>query len=105
MDGDIGSFEIEWSTGKTDLYDRDEFINFLQDYYTSLGGYTGDVMLHLKGLVSKYESLEQLDNQGPDEPNAIILRIIKIRHQMHRLLNYINGVKDEEWGRRRDKYV
>jgi len=57
--------------------------------------------VYFGGLVSNYESqVKHLDtNQGLDKPNTIIIRIIKIRQQIHRLLNYVHEVKDKEsWG-------
>ena len=99
-DGDTSSFIIESNDDKTKQYDIDRFINLLQDYYTSLSGFTFDIRRYLIGLVSNYESqVEQLDtNQGLEKPNAIILRTIKIRQQIYRVLNFIHEVKDQdEW--------
>ena len=100
-DGDtdsFGFFEIEWSYGKTELHDKEEFTEVLQKYYSDLNGFFQDIKLYLEGLVSKYESqVERLDtDQGLDKPNAIILRMIKIRQQIHRLLSLINSITDED---------
>jgi len=62
--------------------------------------------------VERYESqVEQLDtnlNQGLDKSIAIILRIIKIRQQIHRLLNYLYAFHQNELrrgiGGREDPY-
>ena len=91
-DGDTSSFIIESNDDKTKQYDIDRFISLLQDYYTSLSGFTFDIRRYLIGLVSNYESqVEQLDtNQGLEKPNAIILRMIKVRQQLYRLLSFIN---------------
>jgi len=99
-DADNGLFEIEWSDGKTELYDKEEFIKLLQNYYSSsdFDGFAFDFKMYLEGLVSKYESqVEQLDtDQSLDKPNAIILRMINIRQQIHRLLSLINSITDED---------
>ena len=94
----FGFFEIEWSYGKTELHDKEEFTEVLQKYYSDLNGFHQDIKLYLEGLVSKYESqVEQLDaEQSLDKPNVIILRMIKIRQQIHRLLSVINSVTDED---------
>ena len=93
---DTDSFILEDSEG-TRQYDIDQFIILVQNYYSESNGFCRDINVYFGQYVSKYESqVKQLDNQGLDEPNAIILRMIKIRQQIHRLLNYIHEVKDQE---------
>jgi len=95
--GDNDSFTAEWG-GRTHQYDQDRFITLLQDYYSESNGFCRDINLYFEQLVSKYESqMEQLDNQGVDEPNAIILQIIKIKQQLHRLLEIMSpGIQMEQ---------
>jgi len=101
-DKDNGLFIIGCHTiDKTYQYDMDQFITLLQDYYSNLNGFYQDYRLYLLVLELKYEDqVEQLDTNHLDEPNAIILRIIKIRQQIYRLLSFINGAvtSKEEWG-------
>jgi len=98
LNGDTGTFILVTPDGDTSQYDTDQFITLLQKYYSDLNGFYQDIKLYLEGLVSKYESqVEQLDtDQSLDKPNAIILRMIKIRQQIHRLLSVINSVTDED---------
>jgi len=83
----------------------DEFIKIIQNYYSDINGYTIDMVVSMQRLVSKYEDqVESLDtDQSLDEPNAIMLRIIKIKLQIHRLLNYINKCNKQE-GKRVDLF-
>jgi len=102
-DEDNGLFIIDcYTIGKTKQYDMDHFITLLQDYYSNLNGFYQDIRLYLFFLVLKYEDqVEQLDaDQALDKPNAIMLRLIKIKQQIHRLLGIINGAvtSKEEWG-------
>lgn len=99
--GDTGSFII--ATNKKNAtseviqhYDKDQFTVLLQDYYSpDTKGFLMDHMMFLENLVQSHESqLEQLDNQSLNTPNAIILRIIKIKQQIHRLLDYINAFRE-----------
>jgi len=98
LNGDTGTFILVTPDGDTSQYDTDQFITLLQKYYSDLNGFYQDIKLYLEGLVSKYESqVEQLDtDQSLDKPNAIILRMINIRQQIHRLLSLINSITDED---------
>ena len=99
-DADNGLFEIEWSYGKTELHDKEEFTEVLQKYYSDLNGFYQDINLYLEGLVSKYESqVEQLNtDKSLNKPNAIILRMVKIKQQMYRLLSLTSAVTDMNEG-------
>ena len=91
-----GTFILVTPDGDTSQYDTDQFITLLQKYYSVLNGFYQDINLYLESLVSKYESqVQQLDtDQRLDKPNAIILRMIKIRQQLYRLLSLISSVTD-----------
>jgi len=102
LDEGTGSFILKRSkTGETKQYGRDQFAVLLKDYYSSDSNvFSEDINRYLGGLVSAYESqVEQMDtNQSLDKPNAIILRIIKIKQQVYRLLDFISdaiNVDDE----------
>ena len=97
-DKNTTSFTIVTPDGNTLQYDTDQFITLLRDYYSDLNGFCRDINKYFRQLVSKYESLvEQLDtNQVLDKPNAIILRMIKIKQQLYRLLDFMYSAINEE---------
>jgi len=97
LNGDTGTFVLEYTSSSEALeLDAYEFIRILQKCYSELNGFYQDINVYFGQLVSKYESqVEQLNtDQRLDKPNAIILRMIKIRQQLYRLLSLISSVTD-----------
>ena len=100
--GYTDTFIIKGATdGQIIKFNTDQLIKILTGYYSNLNGFHQDIDKYFGQLVSNYEyQVKHLDtNQSLDKPNAIVLRIIKIRQQLYRLLEFIgpviNDVDDE----------